>query len=182
MFIEDGKGRGLRAGVDAKNRLDVHSEDDARREMIDTGKTWSFTFVDVDPTDADDNFVYMTYTGSDALVIQTVRIASTVAGQLFIEKVTGTASGVTAFNPVSRNLGSAITPSGTFGYGVDITGLTAVGDPIFAGAIPAAQTATFKSESGILITPGTAIVLRWGEATGILTGTLTGYEVDPEGN
>lgn len=182
MIIEDGKGQGRRASVDGKNRLDVHAEAEARREAIDSGKTWSFTFTDVDPTDADDYFVYLTYTGDQALLVTTARIATTVAGQLFMEKVTGTAAGITAFSPVSRNLGSAIQPTGTFGYGVDITGLTAVGDPVLAVALPANQSVEFQSEVGIILTPGSAFGIRWGEATGVLTGTLTAYEVSLEDN
>lgn len=177
MLIEDGNGTGVRARVDQFNRLDVHNEVNQRLISRQSGKTWSMSFEDVDPVGAGDKFAYLTYTGADALVISTIRIYTTVAGRVRMEKVTGTPTyvGETALDITSRNLGSAIVPLGDYNSDTNITGLTDAGTILVFGT-EAESYIEARVESEIFLTPGTAIALEWGAATGVLSGTLTAYE------
>lgn len=181
MILEDGKGRGFRAAVDSKLRLDTHAEDEGRREMIDTGKMWSMSFDAIDPTGADDYFAYLTNTGSETYVIETIRISSTVTGILEFHKVTGTSSGGATMDITSRNLGSAIAPTGTFETGVNLTGLANAG-VLHYGALVADTPTEFTWRSGFLLTPGSAVALLWDTSTGILSGTFSIYTLNAEGN
>ena len=181
MHIDDGAGKGFRAQVDSKNRLDVHAEDESRREAIDSGKAWSLSFDKIDPAGSDDYFAYIKNTGSVTYVITDLRVWSTVKGTVEVHKVTGTAAhaAVVAMSVVSRNLGSAVTPNVTANADTNTTGLTNEGvlEHIFVAADDLVE---MRLRSGIVLAPGTAIALFWDTATGILQGTFTMYE-HPEG-
>jgi hypothetical protein len=178
MNLEDGKGTGFRARVDKFNRLDTHNESNQTVLARHEGRAWSFNFEDVDPVGADDKFVYMTYTGSKALIFTTFRLTSTVTGILKVKKVTGTPSYVseTAMGITSRNLGSAVTLSGAYNQDTNITTLVDAGTILNIGIL-ANDFHDVSLESQLIMTPGTAIALEWGTSTGILNGTITGYEV-----
>ena len=181
MFIEDGTGKGFRAEVDSKNRLDVHAENESRREGLDSGKSWSLAFNVTDPAGADDYFVHINNTGSATYIITDIRTFSTVAGSIEVHKVTGTASyaGAVALDITSRNLGSAVLPTGTFNSDTNTTGLTNAGVLMYMYH-PANTNTDLLLRAGIIVPPGTQIALLWDTGTGILSGTISMYE-HPEG-
>ena len=176
--IQDGTGTGRTASVTTNNRLAVASVNQEQDHFIakDSGKVWSLTFKDVDPTAADDYFFYLKNTSTEFVCnISDIRIASTVAGQLEINAVSGTAAGGTSITPVSRLVNSVASPSGIAESGADITGLTSDGT-LFLLTLEAAKTFQLKTSSRIIIPPGQAVGLLWGETTGILSGTVSIYE------
>jgi hypothetical protein len=183
MLIEDGRGRGTRAAVDAKHRLDTHAESEDRRENFDSGKAWSMSFDAIDPAGADDYFVYLSNTSAEDYVITDLRLSSTVAGILEIHKVTGTPSYVSesSLDITSRNMGAAVVPGGVYNSDVDITGLTSQGILFFL-ALEVGKTVQLKTSSGLLLTPGTSIALRWDTGTGVLTGSVSMFFANIEAN
>ena len=134
-----------------------------------------FPFDAVDPTGADDYFVYILYSGTGELHITDVRLTSTVAGFMEPQVVTGTAAGGTAVGLVNRNLGSSKVPDGTYEFGVDITGLTDAGH-LHHMWLQANVEGHLGLNGHYIIQPGQAMALLWTAATGILSGTVSMYE------
>jgi hypothetical protein len=167
----DSKGRGKINGP-------IFSEDHdiAKR----TGKVWSIPFENIDPTGADDNFIYIKNTGSENNInVTDIRISSTVAGQAKVIAVTGTAAGGTDITPVSRKVGSGVAPTATIQSGSDITGLTDEGILFFLQLDTIDKEEHLRTTSNIIIQPNQAIAIQWEEATGILTGIVSIVEDTP---
>ena len=181
--ISDGAGRGILAAVDSNHRLEVHAQLDDRYEAINTGKSWSMTFEAVDPAGADDYFVYCNNTSTtETYVFTDLRIHSTVAGTVVMEKVSGTAvygGGGTDLDRVSRNLSSNLVPTGTYKSDTDITGLTA-GGTLFTIYLKANDRTKLTTSAGVIIPPSTSFALKWSEATGVLSGTVSITRIAPE--
>jgi hypothetical protein len=175
-YIEDGTGGGNRAEVTSENRLKTASltRTGDRIVNIDSGKLWSVVFEDVDPTGADDYFLYVKNTSSSiSYLITDIRIASTVAGRGQVHFVEGTAVGGTSITPVSRNSSKTPVPSFTAQNGVDITGLTNNGTLFFLWCDTANKIEHLRTTSGIILEPGGAVALLWEGATGILSGVVS---------
>jgi len=180
--IQDGSGSGRNAYVDTSFRLLTSSitEPGDHRVNIEDGKVWSLSFKDIDPTGEDDYFMYIKNTSTDVLYSVTdVQIASTVAGQFEINAVSGIASGGSALTPVSRKIGSVATPGVTVETGTDITGLSSEGT-LFLLTLEADKMLNIEKTSHIILQPGQAIGLLWGESTGVLSGTVALF-AEPNG-
>jgi hypothetical protein len=176
--IQDGTGSGRNALVTPNNRLATSAIVQQEDHFITntSGKVWSYTIKDLDPTAADDYFFYVKNTSTTFNYnISDLRIASTVAGQLEINVVSGTAVGDSTPLACSRLVGAAALPNAVVTEGVDITGLTGDGT-LFLLTLEAAKMQQFKTSSRIIIPPGQAVGLLWGEATGVLSGTISVYE------
>lgn len=177
--IEDGTGTGYQAGVNNENRLTTHAVTVAKHHHLnkELGFVWSISFENIDPSGADDYFFYFKNTSSDAdYVIPKIRLATTVAGQVELHSVSGTASGGSDNTPVNRNLGAANTITGTIQTGSDITGLTNDGILAFMQLDTVNRQYELDIESHIVVAPSKAVALLWEAATGALTGTITVYK------
>ncbi len=182
MLVEDGKGRGFSAAVDGKNRLEVHAQDDDRTEVVTTGKAWSISFDGTTPTDADDYFLYIANSSTDTYILTDFRIFSTANTVVEVRKVTNiTTVGYTSevpIIPVSRNLGSATTPSGTFSSDANITNLIN-GGVLFYIKLVAGVYTQMKTSAGILIPPGTSVALLSDTGAGpVIQGTVSLFVID----
>lgn len=175
MFIEDALSS-IKARVNSVGQQLVQAITESRtaQNTLRDGLVWTLPFDAVDPTGADDYFAYMLNSESDFdLVITRIHVASTVAGTLEVQAVTGTASGGTAVTLEPRNLGSTKLPSGTFETGVDITGLTDAGH-LEHVELEANVMQTVSLFDDPIVVPDTfAVALLWTEATGVLTGGIT---------
>lgn len=126
ITIEDGKGRGILAGVTEKNQLLVDSSSADLIHFINhsDGQAYSLTFA-ITPTGANDCFCYIKNTSTNNLNINTTTLAAASDEVIQVKlKDTGTPVGGATATPVNRNTSSNNTAIGTFQTGVDITGLS----------------------------------------------------------
>ncbi len=174
MFIEDATS-GKRAGVNSENQLSVRAYAEPYETLrgMDDGRVWSVVIDAVDPTAADDLFVYLKNDSStEDLVVTSIDIGTTVTGALKLVGVTGTASGGTAQTPQSLRIASSAVAPVTAQTGVDITGLT---ETLKHAYILPANDGRSVLHKPVVISNAQAIALRWVAATGILSGTITFY-------
>lgn len=152
-------------------RAVTESDMENRNEL---GFAWSFPFDAVDPTGADDIFLYIQNTESLLnLHVRRIRISSTVAGMLEVIRVTGTAVGGSDATLVSFNEQfAANTPAGVFQTAVDITGLTVGGKYTFQQLAVADTTYDIIFPHDVILNKNGALALNWVPATGILSGTV----------
>lgn len=180
-LITDGKGRGFVAGVDGKNRLDVHAQDDDRTEVVETGKAWSISFDNTTPAGNDDYFLYMKNTGSETYIVTDFIYSATADTTIEVRKVTGTptfAGSEVPITPVSLNLGSAVVPTGTYSSDSDITGLVN-GGVLFYLEAEAGVSQAQPFHGGILMPPGTALALLSDVGAGpVIKGTVNMFVID----
>lgn len=181
MIIRDGTGAGYSARVFSDNHLAVDAIQSTLERSINetTGRVWTIPFETIDPTGADDYFIYIKNNGSTFITVTDFRIFSTVSGIVQVRNVSGTAVGGTDITPVGRNLGLDLVPTDTIlQSGVDITGLTNEGIIFFIPLDTADKGEHLRTSAGILISPGKSIALIWDTSTGILSGTISMHERD----
>lgn len=138
------------------------------------GFAWSMPFDAIDPTGANDIFLYIQNTEPTLnLHIRRIQVSSTVAGMLEVIRVTGTATGGSDVTLVNFNEGfSSKTPTGVFQTAVDITNLTDGGKYAFQ-PLPVADTKyDLEIPHDIILDKNGAVAFNWVPATGILTGTV----------
>ena len=140
----------------------------------EAGFAWALPFDAIDPTGADDKFVYIQNTESALnLHVRRIHISTTVVGFVEVLRVTGTAAGGSDVTLVNFNEGFATkTPTGTFQTGADITALTDGGKFAFQQLAVANTTYEITFHHDIILDKNGAIALNWVPATGILTGTV----------
>ena len=111
-----------------------------------------------------------------------MELSTTVAGNVEPQRVTGTASGGTKATTALASLGDASAkPLADVETGVDITGLTSVFS--LGHYYLAADTARLiVFPGGIRIPQSNAVGFNHEVATGILSGSITFFEVTPEDN
>lgn len=145
-----------------------------RHININHQKVWTLPITATDPVGAGDYFFYFNNTGAETYFITDIRINSTVAGHAYLRHVTGTPIyvGATTVVPVNRFLGSSKTPSATVNTDTDITGLSDEGI-LFNMELEAAKEHHMRTSAGVMIPPGQAVSISWGEATGIIEGTVS---------
>lgn len=176
MIIQDGTGSKTSAKVNSDNSLKTTAIVEPRDHYIaqKTGRVWSVPFEAVDPTGADDYFLYIKNNNNDYnLNITDIRISSTVVGLAEVHAVSGDASGGTSITAVSRLVGSTLSPTATLEYGVDITGLSNDGILFFIDIDATGKLIHLRTTSNIILPPGNAIALLWSAGTGALTGTVS---------
>jgi archaellum component FlaG (FlaF/FlaG flagellin family) len=177
-IIKDGSGTGNSLRINEENRADVESVNRSIDQHINElyEKVFSLPFDAIDPTGADDYFLYIKNTGTKNLHVEALELRSTVAGTVEIHQVSGTASSGTTLTPVNRTLGSSASITATIETGADITGLSSEG--ILEYIRCAAVNTSYRSEitSHIIMPPGQAMALLWDTSTGALSGMITVYE------
>ena len=141
-------------------------------------KAWFFPTDTIDPTAADDFFVYIKNGSPKTLVVHRGTYESTVAGTIEFHHVTGTAGGSpTARDPVNLTLGGGPKPANlTFSDDPDITGLTSQGRVASLALGVAGTQEDLMVPEGIRIPSGQALALLWDTGTGILSGGLYIHE------
>lgn len=155
----------------ALNNSVVETDMENRNE---NGFAWSFPFDAVDPTGADDIFLYIKNTESSLnLHVRRIRVSSTVVGMLEVIRVTGTPVGGSTATLVNFNQQFALnTPEGTFETGVDITGLTDGGKYAFQQLVAADTNYDIQIPHDVILNKNGALAFNWVPATGILSGTV----------
>lgn len=165
------------ARVDAEGNLmvDAITKPEDRHANISHQQVWSLPFRAIDPVGAGDFFFYFKNTGSEDYILTDFRGATTVAGYIDIVHVTGTPVYTAAVDitPVNRFVGSSKTPDATARTDTDVTGLVDAGVFFTIDVATANQLHHLRTTAGIIIPPGQAVALRWSEATGALSGTVS---------
>jgi hypothetical protein len=126
-MIKDGTGAGFLAEVTAQNRLSVTAITETENKDINDRTQESYLlYIDITPTGALDNFMYVKNTSDDNMFINWYRVwtESTNEAIDLYRGMTGVPSGTTTVTPVNMNFGSSNTATGDFYEGVDITNLT----------------------------------------------------------
>jgi len=171
---------GLVASViktDGENRLATAAVSEAYdRYYNKQGLSYSVTYEGLTPTGANDYFFYLKNTGIKNINFTNLRISSTVATRITIEKVTGTAAGGSTLASLNRNFGSSKALTATIEQGVDITGLTTGGVMFFEECATASTRYKLSTTSNLIIPQGQAIALKRVAATGALTFTMSFVE------
>ena len=164
---------GFVACVDVSNRLQVFAVSQNEDKLLATlGKYWSVP-INITPTGADDYFFYLKNESTKNLFLTDIRISSTVATEITYEHVSGVAVGGTDIVPVNRLLGSAKLPTATIQEGVDITGLTSLGELVFEECAVVNTMYSLKLTGTIIIQQGQAIAFKRVEATGAIKAVVS---------
>lgn len=177
-IIQDGTGKGFSAQVDKEHRLRTHATVEAEQHFVNENdkRYWMFPFDAVDPTDADDYFLVIKYGGKGVLVVTDIRITSTVAGFLEPQHVTGVPVNGTAVGLVNRHLGATEDPDGVYEFGVNITGLVDAGH-LHHLWLPVDTERHMDLDGHFFVPPGQLFALLWTVATGVLSGSVSMYEL-----
>ena len=148
-------------------------------DAVRRGKAWRLSINALDPTGANDIFAYINNTSQRTREIHSMEISSTVAGNVEPQRVTGTAAGGTNATTALANLsGKGEKPAeADVQTAVDITGLTNVFD---LGHYYLIADTPREIYLGIRVPAGQAVAFNWEAATGILSGSITFFEVSPE--
>jgi len=171
MAIIQDASTGLTASVDDENRLKTFAVSQAEDKHANIEGLYDSIYFQVTPAGANDKFFYLQNTGTEDLAITDIRISSTVATNILLDKVSGTPTYVagTDASITNRNLGSSKTPSVIAKYDTDITGIVDEGILLFQECPVANTLYHFRSSSNIIIPQGQAIVLERVAATGDIT-------------
>lgn len=160
MLIEDGQGTGLRAGVDASNRLKTLAITESLLEQLneDRGAVWAIPLDAVAPSGAT-KFFYMTNNGLTEMNVVGFHFAASVAGVYRVTKVTGTPAGGTAVTASPLNLGSVTPVPAAAQTGASITGLTDSG-VLYLATLQVGIMFMVEFPSRIYLPPGTSMAIQ----------------------
>jgi len=165
--------------VTDSNRMEVSSvsQNISQRSNLD-GKVFSIQFA-VTPVGANDFFFHFKNTGTKEIIFTKIRMTSTVATQITVEKVSGTPTFVSATDAAvtNRNLGSSTSLSADAQFDTDITVITSDGILLFEECSIADTRFTLNVDSTIIIPQGQAVALKRVAATGLIDILITAIEI-----
>lgn len=180
MIIKDGTGTGSTLKVNSENRLESEAIVRPLDQHLNEAHAlvYSLPFDAIDPVAADDFFIYIKNTGSASLHITDIRIRSTVAGNVEVHHVIGTASFTADADllNVNRLLGSANILTAIAKSDTDVTGLSSSGVVFYIPLNVTDQQEHLKTSAHVIVPPGQAMALAWDAATGALSGTISIYQ------
>ena len=145
------------------------------------GEAVSLVFSEADPTGDDDYVFHMENSGLFVLEISSYTVILAVAGKVRLDKVTKTTLvGGTAIVPRNKrtfldNFDIGVRAN----RGVNITGITSVGDGLDIAGMAAADEVTHKFSGSILLDPGEGVALLAYEGASIASGVFH-VHVQPE--
>lgn len=187
MLIEDGKGTGYKAEVDAQNRLRTSAKTitDEHSANHDDGLAFQVVFSQ-SPTAADDCISYILNSDDKDMIIEGIRIGvinATADDSIYFKLGdSGTRGSATAVTPVNVNAGSGNTATGTFEHGADLEtgGATLAGGTEFDRIVLAGVTdltSTFVNFDMDVVLPKNTALTMWigGSATGTYYITVPFY-------
>jgi len=155
-IIEDGTGKGLKAGVDKNNRILVNSVTQTVEHFANStmGKSWN-VLIQQTPTAANDCFFYFKNTGTLSIIFERAGIftASSETLELFLRD-SGTPAGGTPLFATNLNTVSNNIPSATILGGNDITGITKVDLSERVFVVGGETYRSFKLDQNIILSPG----------------------------
>lgn len=173
MLIEDGKGTGKIAGVNAENRMETQSLGTTIEHHINHEHGLSFNvLIDKTATGVNDCIFYMKNESTDDICVEGLTLSVAGACEVYVQVgVVGTPVGGTDLTPVNLNLASGNIAIGTFQHGVDITGLTS-GSEIERYVFRAASNSEFFNFEQDLILPNNQTMAIWNSASVAVKGTV----------
>lgn len=158
------------ANVDSDKRLTVFADTQRWETHTNREKGALSVHFSVTPVGANDFFWYFRNDGTADIFINKIRLSSTIATEITVEHVSGTAVFVSGNTPsvTNKNLGSSVAVTATNTFDTDITGLTSLGIIYFEQVSIADTRYTLESSSNIIIPQGQAIALKRVAATGLI--------------
>jgi hypothetical protein len=184
MIIDDGKGKGVSAGVNAENRLMTQTLTESQTtHHAHEGNVFSFPtgLIDYTTTASYNGLLYVKNTSPDKnFYVDTIRLTASVPCRFRVRKnpTLGTLiTGGTLSEPVVSRFDSGNSFSGDFKYGADAQ--TVTDGTIFAEVYGAGALAEMH---GILIlTPNTTFSIEvQPSATAIVGCVMIGYQSEEE--
>ena len=174
MRIEDGKGKAGDCSVSASQRLNVSAKTKNRLFYISRDDGLAFNAIMPSFSAAAGEYVFYLKNDSSTrnLMVDSIEFHSVQAVHWKIFVCTGTAAAGTTITSGNLNLGSGIPSEAVaMGGGATITGLT-LGQQIGTHRTEATGEAGMDFGGGLILTPGTAIVVEYD------TGTTGLCEID----
>jgi hypothetical protein len=160
-IIEDGKGSGKKAEVNAENRLLTHAITQTleHHSNVSEGTAYQLLFQKT-PSSADCCFVYMKNGNGVNLIVEGILLRTSSDEQIEVKlKTTGTAVG-TAAVPANCNAGSGNNADGTFIVDDGITGLTH-GNTVERFYITGSNTSSYYNfEQDLIVPPNQTLCLH----------------------
>lgn len=138
------------------------------------GEVYTFPVLAVDPTGDEDYFAHIINNGREPIELDRARFSTTVVGLVTIQRVTGTAAGgQTAVKQVNNKTGAeALVENVIASTDPDITGLSPAGTQGYLALGVVLDDREVVFDPPIRLSQGEQLALLWGEATGVLTGTI----------
>jgi len=124
VLVDDGKGRGYKAAVDAENRLETYSIEQSIEHHINHlhGRGYHIIFQQA-PTAGDDCIFYMQNSSEIDLVLEEISLYVSGACEITLQFGNiGTRNAANDVTPVNTNAGSGNTADGIFEQGADLDG------------------------------------------------------------
>ena len=174
MKIQDGKGKNGDASVSSVQRLNVSAKTKNRLFYISRDDGLAFNAIMPSFSAAAGEYVFYLKNNSSTrnLMIDSIEFHSVEAVHWKVLVCTGTAASGTSITSGNLNLGSGIPSEAiSMGGGATITGLT-VGQQVGTHRTQALGEAGMDFGGGLILTPGTAIVIEYD------TGTTGLCEID----
>lgn len=179
--IEDGTGKGYRARVSDKNKLEVLATNFDLEKSINLreGKAWSVNIVSASANVAGGYFFYLKNNGANPLIITDFRFQSNLVSEIIVRRVTGnpTFRGAGTPQATSRNFGVTLTPTATLQTCTSATGLTNEGTIYYLEQSAGNVEFQLNTTSGIILPQGTALALTRTGSAGAVTGIISLVEL-----
>lgn len=177
LKIEDGKGSGISAEVNSKNRLKVDSDTQLTSATVSDEAGLCFNAVSVDSSAAAGEYIlyFKNTSTSKKFYVDLIRVGTVNAALFKIATVTGTAAGSSALTPVNLNLTSGKEAEATCRGDGAITGLTE--DSVIAVTrVSAATSSNIPFDDTLILGPNDAIAVEYDTGTtGAAEVLLRGY-------
>lgn len=124
MFIQDGKGKGLRVGVNSKNRLLAAATSTTIEHSTNQLEELAFNLLfEQAPTANDDAIIYIENSHELDLVLEGILLSVSAACEVYITLANeGTRNAASNIIPKNLNSGAGKDAQGTFEVGADLDG------------------------------------------------------------
>lgn len=178
VTLEDGTGRGFKAGVDSEHSLQVYaiSVTAEHHTNHEHGQAYNAQF-DQSPTANDDCIFYMENSHpTQDLIIEGFTLQMDGAGEIYFQlNNEGTRNGATVITPTNLNASSGNDARGTFEQGVDLDGgaATLTGGTEFERYVfnAANNSQNFNFECDVILGLGNTLTVWCSSSARTVTGT-----------
>ena len=181
-IIKDGTGEGYQARVGDDNKLRTRAVIETVEHNANIVNESAFhALFDQTPTGANDCFFYMKNEDQDQdIVIEGIDFyaASSEQIEIYLDQ-SGTPSGGSDITPVNCNSGSAISATGDFQQGSDITGLSG-GSVVQKWWISNSETLHYNFENDIVLVPNATLTMYAVTGSINVAGTVVFFYQDEE--
>lgn len=181
MAIIQDAASGVTARVDDSKQLRTFSVIQRQEQRANLDGLYYSIYFQFTPSGANSVFFYLKNTGIFDVQVNEIRVFSSAATQILINKVSGTPSYSGSLTPTTtnRNLGSNLAPSVEARHDASISGLTNQGTLFNLSCDTVNREVKIDQRGSILIPQGQALALQRVASSGQITCTVSlSREVD----